>query len=199
MMKKSYILAALAAMMSLFSCLKIESEVETINLGGTEFYVEVGGTMTINAVVVPETAKDAVLTWTSDAPEIATVENGQITALKEGKTQIVVRAESGVTASCTVYVTPVVTGISLPAALTVYVGGSTKLTPKFTPQGAASTALVWSSADESIAKVDQDGVVTGVDGGRTVITVRCKEYSASCQVKVRKAAIGVELDIQMQI
>ena len=97
MMKKSYILAALAAMMSLFSCLKIESEVETINLGGTEFYVEVGGTMTINAVVVPETAKDAVLTWTSDAPEIATVENGQITALKEGKTQIVVRAESGVT------------------------------------------------------------------------------------------------------
>ena len=195
MMKKSYILAALAAMMSLFSCLKIESEVETINLGGTEFYVEVGGTITINAVVVPETAKDAALTWTSDAPEIATVENGQITALKEGKTQIVVRAESGVTASCTVYVTPVVTGISLPAALTVYVGGSTKLTPKFTPQGAASTALVWSSADESIAKVDQDGVVTGVDGGRTVITVRCKEYSASCQVKVRKAAIGVELDI----
>jgi uncharacterized protein YjdB len=194
MMKKS-ILAALAAMFTLFSCLKIESAVETINLGGSEFYVEVGGTMRINAVLIPETAKDAVLTWTSDTPEVATVENGVVTALTEGKTTIVVRAESGVTASCVVYVTPVVTGISLPAALTVYVGGSTVLTPKFTPEGAASTDLVWSSADESIATVSQDGVVTGVNGGRTTVTVTCKEYSATCQVKVREAAIGVELDI----
>lgn len=194
MMKKS-ILAALAAMFTLFSCLKIESAVETINLGGSEFYVEVGGTMAINAVLIPETAKDAVLTWTSDTPEVATVENGVVTALTEGKTTIVVRAESGVTASCVVYVTPVVTGISLPAALTVYVGGSTVLTPKFTPEGAASTDLVWSSADESIAIVSQDGVVTGVNGGKTTVTVTCKEYSATCQVKVREAAIGVELDI----
>lgn len=195
MMKKSSIFAALAAVFTLFSCLKIESEVETINLGGSEFYVEVGGTLTINAVLVPETAKDAVLLWTSDDPEVATVNNGVVTALKEGKTTVVVRAESGVTASCVVYVTPVVTGISLPAALTVYVGGSTVLTPKFTPEGAASTALVWSSADESVATVSQEGVVTGVNGGRTTVTVRCKEYSATCQVKVRKAAIGVELDI----
>ena len=194
-MKKSSIFAALAAVFTLFSCLKIESEVETINLGGSEFYVEVGGTLTINAVLVPETAKDAVLLWTSDDPEVATVNNGVVTALKEGKTTVVVRAESGVTASCVVYVTPVVTGISLPAALTVYVGGSTVLTPKFTPEGAASTALVWSSADESVATVSQEGVVTGVNGGRTTVTVRCKEYSATCQVKVRKAAIGVELDI----
>lgn len=194
-MKKSSIFAALAAVFTLFSCLKIESEVETINLGGSEFYVEVGGTLTINAVLVPETAKDAVLLWTSDDPEVATVENGVVTALKEGKTTVVVRAESGVTASCVVYVTPVVTGISLPAALTVYVGGSTVLTPKFTPEGAASTALVWSSADESVATVSQEGVVTGVNGGRTTVTVKCKEYSATCQVKVRKAAIGVELDI----
>lgn len=194
MMKKS-ILAALAAMFTLFSCLKIESAVETINLGGSEFYVEVGGTMTINAVLIPETAKDAVLTWTSDTPEVATVENGVVSALTEGKATIVVRAESGVTASCVVYVTPVVTGISLPAALTVYVGGSTVLTPKFTPEGAASTFLVWSSADESIATVNQEGVVTGVNGGKTTVTVTCKEYSATCQVKVREAAVGVELDI----
>lgn len=195
MMKKSSIFAALAAVFTLFSCLKIESEVETINLGGSEFYVEVGGTLTINAVLVPETAKDAVLLWTSDDSEVATVNNGVVTALKEGKTTVVVRAESSVTASCVVYVTPVVTGISLPAALTVYVGGSTVLTPKFTPEGAASTALVWSSADESVATVSQEGVVTGVNGGRTTVTVKCKEYSATCQVKVRKAAIGVELDI----
>ena len=193
-MKKS-IFAALAAMFTLFSCLKIENEVETINLGGSEFYVEVGATMTINAVLIPETAKDAVLTWTSDAPEVAIVENGVVTALKEGKTTIVARAESGVTASCIVYVTPIVNGISLPAALTVYVGGSTTLIPRFSPDGAVSADLVWSSADESIATVDQDGVVTGVNGGRTIVTVKCKEYSASCQVKVREAAIGVELDI----
>ena len=195
MMKKSHIMAVIAAVMTLFSCVKVEVAVETISLGGTEFYVEVGSTMTINAVLVPETAKDAPLTWTSDNPEVAAVNNGVVTALTVGSTRIVVRAESGVTASCTVNVTPIVTGRSLPEALTVYVGGSTVLTPKFTPDGAASTFLEWSSADESIATVDQSGVVTGVNGGRTVITVKCKEYTASCQVKVREAAVGVELDI----
>ena len=195
MMKKSYIMAAIAAVMTLFSCVKVEVAVETINLGGSEFYVEVGGTMTINAVIIPDTAQDSPLTWTSDNPEIASVNNGVVTALTVGSTRIVVRAESGVTASCTVNVTPIVTGISLPEALTVYVGGSTVLTPKFSPEGAASTFLEWSSADESIATVDQNGVVTGVNGGRTSITVKCKEYSATCQVKVREAAVGVELDI----
>ena len=195
MMKKSYIMAAIAAVMTLFSCVKVEVAVETINLGGSEFYVEVGGTMTINAVIIPDTAQDSPLTWTSDNPEIASVNNGVVTALTVGSTRIVVRAESGVTASCTVNVTPIVTGISLPEALTVYVGGSTVLTPKFSPEGAASTFLEWSSADESIATVDQNGVVTGVNGGRTSITVKCKEYSAICQVKVREAAVGVELDI----
>lgn len=195
MMKKSNIMAAIAAVMTLFSCVKVEVAVETINLGGSEFYVEVGGTMTIDAVIIPDTAQDSPLTWTSDNPEIASVNNGVVTALTVGSTRIVVRAESGVTASCTVNVTPIVTGISLPAALTVYVGGSTVLTPKFSPEGAASTFLEWSSADESIAAVDQNGVVTGVNGGRTSITVKCKEYSATCQVKVREAAVGVELDI----
>ena len=195
MMKKSNIMAAIAAVMTLFSCVKVEVAVETINLGGSEFYVEVGGTMTIDAVIIPDTAQDSPLTWTSDNPEIASVNNGVVTALTVGSTRIVVRAESGVTASCTVNVTPIVTGISLPEALTVYVGGSTVLTPKFSPEGAASTFLEWSSADESIATVDQNGVVTGVNGGRTSITVKCKEYSATCQVKVREAAVGVELDI----
>ena len=94
MMKKSYIMAAIAAVMTLFSCVKVEVAVETISLGGTEFYVEEGSTMTINAVLVPETAKDAPLTWTSDNPEIASVNNGVVTALTVGSTRIVVRAES---------------------------------------------------------------------------------------------------------
>ena len=195
MMKKSYIMAAIAAVMTLFSCIKIESEVETISLGSSVFYVEVGNTMTINAVLVPETAKNAVLTWSSASPEIASVANGIVTAHKVGSAKIVVKAESGVTASCTVNVTPVVTGVYLPAALTVYVGGSTVLTPSFAPEGANSTLLEWSSADPSIAKVDQNGKVTGVDGGRTIVTVKCKGYTATCQVKVREAAIGVELDV----
>ena len=188
-------MVALAAVITLFSCIKIESEVETINLGGSEFYVEVGGTMTINAVLLPESASDAALVWTSDTPEVAVVNNGVVTALKEGRATVLVRAESGVTASCVICVTPVITGVSLPSALTVYVGGSTVLTPKFSPEGTVSSGLIWTSEDESVATVSQTGLVTGVDGGRTMVTVRYKEYTATCQVKVREAAIGVELDI----
>lgn len=192
---KRYIIAALALLMAFASCVKMESEVETINLGGSVFYIEVGSTMTINPVIIPETAKDALLTWTSHSPEIASVSGGVITAHKVGSAEIVVMAESGVTASFTVNVTPVVTGISLPTALTVYVGGTTVLTPTFSPIGANSTMLEWSSADPSVATVDQSGVVTGVNGGRTTVTVKCKDYVATCQIKVREAADNIQLDI----
>ena len=60
--------------------------------------------------------------------------------------------------------------------------------------------LEWKSADESVAIVDQNGVVTGVDAGadgrQTVITVTSKDsgVSASCVVRVTKDVVGVELD-----
>lgn len=60
------------------------------------------------------------------------------------------------------------------------------LTAVMTPWYAKTGGLVWSVEDSTIAKVEQDGVVTGINPGKTVVTVAAEDgkYQASCSVKV---------------
>lgn len=47
----------------------------------------------------------------------------------------------------------------------------------------ASDSVSWESADEDIAMVDA-GVVTGVSVGKTTVTAKCKDKSATCEITV---------------
>ena len=68
-------------------------------------------------------------------------------------------------------------------------GNTISLSADITPYGLNNT-LVWRSADESIATVDQNGTVTGVSAGRTTIYAKSEVYSTenkavegSCEVE----------------
>lgn len=66
-------------------------------------------------------------------------------------------------------------------------GEALQLTAYVHPDDAEMPTLVWSSADESIATVNQSGMVTAVAAGSTVITVRSADdatLSASCSITV---------------
>ena len=88
---------------------KLDSSTYTVNLtvlpsdltlDKNEVEVEIGKTLTLNATVSPETAE---LVWTSSDPSVATVENGVVTPIKEGITEITVSA-AGKSQKCTVSV-----------------------------------------------------------------------------------------------
>ena len=51
------------------------------------------------------------------------------------------------------------------------VNGTTQLTAAVRPSNAADTSVTWSSSDETVATVDQNGLVTGISAGKAVITV----------------------------
>ncbi|MCD7755426.1 MAG: Ig-like domain-containing protein [Firmicutes bacterium] len=55
------------------------------------------------------------------------------------------------------------------------------LSVECTPADTTDT-VVFTSADESVATVDQNGLITPVGGGETVITVTCGDVSAECTV-----------------
>ena len=65
-------------------------------------------------------------------------------------------------------------------------GDTSTLTTAFTPEYATKT-LVWTSGDESVASVNQSGVVTGVGEGNTTITatVNGTDISDTCSVTVK--------------
>ncbi len=79
------------------------------------------------------------------------------------------------------------TSITLPETATVVKGTSIILTPSYEPW-IVNEGVVWSSANEDIATVDENGKVTGVDAGTTTITatsVYNEEVFGTCEVTVK--------------
>ena len=85
--------------------------------------------------------------------------------------------------------------ISAPEKYT-YVGGTLPMSVDYTPGNASIQAVQWSSANEKIATVDQNGVVTGVSKGQVNIRATAADgsgKSATFQVTVRQQPTGIEL------
>lgn len=80
-----------------------------------------------------------------------------------------------------------VDGITLDnETLQVDAGFTAQLTALVTPEGAANKKVVWTSANEQVATVDESGLVTGVNFGETTITATTEDgnYTATCDVSV---------------
>ncbi|MDD2973215.1 MAG: Ig-like domain-containing protein, partial [Lachnospiraceae bacterium] len=74
--------------------------------------------------------------------------------------------------------------------------GTLQLTAKVYPTYASNQTLNWSSGDETIATVDDEGVVTGVKEGETTITATATDgsgVSVSCQITVGNSVEKINL------
>ena len=130
---------------------------------------------------------DEAFTWKSSDSSVCSVSaKGEVTAHKLGTATIRVSIANGSYDEATVTVIPPIESLSFGKELY-------KVKPKATRQldltvKPASTGeeITWASSDESIATVDQNGVVTGVDYGTVTITATGKYsgLSATCQVKI---------------
>lgn len=80
---------------------------------------------------------------------------------------------------------PSITALSLPESISVYSGKPATLTVTATPAELPLPALVWSSSNDAVATVDENGVVTVHATGTVTITVTAADNSAltaSCTV-----------------
>ena len=80
-----------------------------------------------------------------------------------------------------------VTGVLLDeSSITLDVGGSKTLAATVTPENATNKKVRWTSDNETVATVSEDGVVTAVAGGTAVITATTHDglFTASCTVTV---------------
>ncbi|MCL2141291.1 MAG: DUF4332 domain-containing protein [Methanimicrococcus sp.] len=176
-----------------------------VTLNKTALTIMAGVSETLIASVVPSTATNKNVTWSSDTPTTAKVDaNGKVTipaTAKAGTAKITVTTADGAkTATCivTVNVPSVdVTGVTLnKTALTLMVGGSETLTANVTPSTATNKSVTWKSDDSATAKVDANGKVTiptTAKAGTTKITVTTADGSktATCTVTVDVPVVAV--------
>ena len=82
-----------------------EVSVKSVELSEEALTLRVGDQTTLTATLLPSDAVDKTLAWGSTNPEVATVNNGLVTALAKGTAQIWVKATAvGLTDTCSVTV-----------------------------------------------------------------------------------------------
>ena len=69
--------------------------VQGIDLGPNTTSIEVGEVQELNAIVAPSNATDQEITWKSDNPAVAQVQNGMIVGVAKGKATITVTTKDG--------------------------------------------------------------------------------------------------------
>lgn len=138
------------------------------------------------AEVLPETA-EAEIIWESSNTKIVTVdENGQLTGIKRGSAEILVTALGSdgrsFTDTLTVEVKYAPTRVKLDkTSLTIFEGDDAVQLNASLGSGYAS-ALEWKSSDETIATVDESGLITSHPSNVSV--------SKSGKISVKKKTLG---------
>lgn len=100
MLRIAAALAALLAMTNFIGCKNDDDDggdetvaVTEVKITSTVKEVTAGETITLKATVSPENATSKTVTWTSDNNEVATVKDGVVTGVKEGK--VTIKATAG--------------------------------------------------------------------------------------------------------
>ena len=154
--------------------------------------VERGGQIVL---VLPEGFSAAY--WQSANTAVATVDQrGRVTGRKAGETTITATGADGKASVYSISVVQPVTRVKLPSSLSLERGASAQLRPAILPEDATDKALSFSSSDESVAAVNQKGLVTARSVGRAIITAEAASgRKASLRLTVTQPVTRISIDM----
>ncbi len=200
----------------------VDAKVEGVTLSQDNYELWVDEIAFIKATPNPANAKYTKVEYTSDDDTIATVStDGRIVAKKGGTTYITATItwtdadgnNQTASARAKVFVKTPVKSVEVRRVDTdtnddIYAkkrGETIQLKAVITPAEAYDKALTWSSENEDIATVDQNGKVTTVGKGTTYIYAKCMngtygtDGNGTPAVGMIKIIVGAEDDIQLDI
>jgi uncharacterized protein YjdB len=178
---------------------KVTESVTGLKLSSSEKVVYMGETTTIGYTVLPTTAGNKKVTWSSTKPSIATVNasTGLITPVAVGETTIIARTvEGNFMGTCTVYVKEQAKGITIDLRdVVVRVGEEYQIPYKLNPTTSTEAKITWTSTNSAVATVTDKGVVKGVTQGSTIIMAKLANGEiAYCNVVVEEEVTGLQLN-----
>ena len=148
----------------------------------TEFFVVAsqnqvtkGETAQLTLTIKPDNYPNKDVTWSSSNEAIATVDgNGLVTTHEVGTVTITatLKSDSAISSSVTIVVNPIkVSKITVNGYDKEYLvkDDTVTLTTTVEPSDAANKSIVWSSSNNDVATVDQNGKVTAVGQGTVSI------------------------------
>lgn len=150
-----------------------------------------GEAATLETAVAPADATHVVISYTSSDNSVATVsDTGEVEAVGAGEADITAAVQdTELSAVCKITVLPKIESVDLSdTTLSLKVGGTAQLTYTVQPEDAVVETATYTSSDESVATVDEEGAVTAVADGTATITVDVDGVTAECEVTVSTKA-----------
>lgn len=154
--------------------------------------LDVGTSKTLIPIFIPSDASNHHVTWSSSNEAVATVSaDGNVTLLTDDTATITVTTfDGGFTDSCEVFKRVPVTGVTpSESSLTLTHHDTQTLTATVLPNDATYPQVSWTSIDEQVATVDENGVVTAVGVGSTSINATADGVSGTCIVTVERKPV----------
>ncbi|MCM1519078.1 MAG: leucine-rich repeat protein [Pseudoflavonifractor sp.] len=156
--------------------------VSSVSLSETEVSLKATEMVQLTATVGADDATDKDVRWRSSDSAVAEVDgDGLVTALSVGEAVISAIAAygSGEKAECAVTVLPtMVESIAVNVAdNSIKKGRTLTAQPTVLPATATNAAVVWSSSDDAVATVNDEGIVTALAVGEVSITATAADGS----------------------
>ena len=165
-------------------------DVTGISLTKSSITVNPSESATLSASIIPANASVQKVNWTV-APEgvvsIQSISDNeiQVTGVEVGECVITASAD-GKSATCNVVCgVPVTAVVVTPSGIVVAPGATKQLNATVTPNEATVKTLTWTSSNDAVATVDENGLVSGVAEGTCKITATAHNgLYAECDVEV---------------
>lgn len=174
-----------------------EKLLSDISISNAPQSLTIGSSAMLEANVDSDSYVKYVSWESSDTSVLRVLSNGMVAAVGQGKAVITASVGSA-SASLPITVSAKqpsefgLTGVSLDRyTLTLYAGEEAEqLTATLKPEGTEAT-IRWTSSNQTAATVSQDGKVTLLSAGVTVVTAAAGDYRASCIVTVQPKRVRV--------
>lgn len=158
-----------------------------VRVTGIPESIDVGKTTKLEASVYPENAEDKEITWSSDNPDIVSVDaNGNLTAKGVGVANITAQTSKGTASKFTVTPNEVIAEdiIITNASSNILIGDTALLSIKYIPENTTNKNIIWSSDNNSVISITNTGKITANSLGTAKITATHNNITKSVDIVV---------------
>lgn len=178
--------------------LKDPKMVKTIHLDKERIDLIKGEKEKITATVLPDTAVNKNVNWSSNNTKVATISNtGEVTAIGMGTAIITATTQDRQkTATVTINVKEISIDLNKKEA-NLLIGNTLKVLHEIKPDTITNKNVSWSSGDESIATVDSNGVITALKEGSTTIKAKTGLDNKESTIKINVHKLSETQEIKI--